>query len=415
MNNSLEKVNTSIVLKKTKRFKDEKDRYPVKLQLSYRRKQKFYSIAGERCTPEEFEAIINPKSKNDKKVRREKYNAIQRRADKVIKELEIFTFEDFEKEYLGEKGRAATIQEYFENKAKELDAANKLSSAILYRATLKSLEQFDKNISFSKISPKYLKAYENWMVSDDEGKTYTTVGVYMRNLKHIINRAIKNRVTISYPFGSDKDKYQIPVSNNTKKALNLEDIQKLVTYQSDIPQEMQAQKYWIFSYLCSGMNMVDIANLRYKNIQGNSLKFIRQKTKDTTKVKTEIDVFLTPEAIEIIDQIGCKNNKPEDYIFPILEKGMSEQEKYNRVKQHIKNTNKYMKKIAEKLEIDVKITTYYARHSYSTVLKRSGVSIDFIREQLGHQTTKVTQNYLDSFEDEQREKFTASLLDFSKN
>lgn len=414
MQDSLETVHTSIVLKKTKRFVDSDGRYPVKLQLSYRRNQKFYSIKGERCTPEEFDAIISPKSKGENKNRREKYNAIQRRADKVIEELDSFTFDDFAVEYIGVRGRTATIQEYFEEKALELNSGNKFNTAISYRATIKSFEKFDKNVAFSKISPKYLKRYENWMVSDEEGRSYTTVGVYMRNLKHIINRALKNRVVTSYPFGAEKDKYQIPVSNNTKKALNINDIQKLVTYDSRIQQEIEALNYWVFSYLCSGMNMVDIANLKYKNIQGKSLKFIRQKTKDTTKAKTEIDVFLVPKALGIIDKIGNQNMGVEDYLFPILEKGMTEKQKFDRVKQHIKNTNKYMKRIAEKVGIEVKITSYYARHSYSTVLKRSGVSVDFIREQLGHQTTEVTQNYLDSFEDEQKEKISESLLNFNK-
>ncbi len=57
-----------------------------------------------------------------------------------------------------------------------------------------------------------------------------------------------------------------------------------------------------------------------------------------------------------------------------------------------------MSRIKEKLGIDKKITTYVARHTFSTVLKRSGASTEYIQEALGHTDVKTTENYLDSFE-----------------
>jgi integrase len=76
---------------------------------------------------------------------------------------------------------------------------------------------------------------------------------------------------------------------------------------------------------------------------------------------------------------------------------------YLVIKDIIKRINKKMEKIASELGIP-KITTYTARHSYATVLKRSGVNIAFISESLGHKDIKTTKNYLDSFETEERKK-----------
>ena len=45
-----------------------------------------------------------------------------------------------------------------------------------------------------------------------------------------------------------------------------------------------------------------------------------------------------------------------------------------------------------------------ARHSYATVLKRSGVPTSIICESLGHSSEKVTQIYLDNFENNQIDK-----------
>jgi len=72
----------------------------------------------------------------------------------------------------------------------------------------------------------------------------------------------------------------------------------------------------------------------------------------------------------------------------------------------------HLKEIAKKIGIDANISTYWARHSFSTVLKRSGAPIAFISEQLGHHSLKTTDSYLDSFQDEVKEKYANVLIDF---
>ncbi|OYX08653.1 MAG: hypothetical protein B7Z16_18990, partial [Algoriphagus sp. 32-45-6] len=52
------------------------------------------------------------------------------------------------------------------------------------------------------------------------------------------------------------------------------------------------------------------------------------------------------------------------------------------------------------------------RHSFATVLKRSGAPTEFISESLGHKDLRTTENYLDSFEDNVKESFQKQLLNF---
>jgi integrase len=66
--------------------------------------------------------------------------------------------------------------------------------------------------------------------------------------------------------------------------------------------------------------------------------------------------------------------------------------------------------IGEKLELPIPLTTYVARHSYATVLKRAGVSTAIISESLGHSSEKITQVYLDSFDNEQISNAMKNLL-----
>ena len=85
-------------------------------------------------------------------------------------------------------------------------------------------------------------------------------------------------------------------------------------------------------------------------------------------------------------------------------------QKKNRIHKILGRVNKELKVLALELGIDSDITSYVARHSFATVLKRSGVDIMLISEALGHSDLKTTQIYLDSFENEQMDAAMTNLL-----
>lgn len=76
----------------------------------------------------------------------------------------------------------------------------------------------------------------------------------------------------------------------------------------------------------------------------------------------------------------------------------------------IAKVNKTLKRIGEQLDVSIDLTTYVARHSFATVLKRSGVNTSLISEALGHSSEKVTQIYLDSFGNDQMDEAMKNLL-----
>jgi site-specific recombinase XerD len=88
-----------------------------------------------------------------------------------------------------------------------------------------------------------------------------------------------------------------------------------------------------------------------------------------------------------------------------------EREVYQQV---TKTINKYMKLIAAELKINKEVTTYFARHSFATVLRNSGASMEFISEALGHSDMKTTKNYLAGFEQATIHKTTDALTAFGK-
>ena len=212
-------------------------------------------------------------------------------------------------------------------------------------------------------------------------------------------------------------KYSIPVSRNIKKALTLEEIGKIYNYQAphNSTKDM-AKDYWIFLYLCNGLNVKDFCLLRWNNIEGDLLTYKREKTKRSKKESRLIEVALKTETLEIIKKWGKQSDLNDDYIFPHLKKGMTLESQRSTFKQLTKTINKYIKQIAFEVNINKEVTTYFARHSFATVLKRSGASTEVISELLGHSNVGVTESYLDSFPKEYLQETTDVLTTgFSKS
>jgi integrase len=301
-----------------------------------------------------------------------------------------------------------SIKDTILNKVKKLNGIEAFGTADTYISTYLSLSRYGGDaLRFENITVSWLKGYEKYMII--QGKSYTTIGIYLRNLRAVFNEAIDAGVIDAtlYPFG--KRKYEIPTSVGRKLALSLSQIKQIKEYKYD---ENSVSAYyrdlWIFSYLCNGANFKDILQLKYGNIQNNEISFLREKTKRTSKEKKEIIAFITPEMWTIIKKWGNTNTDKESYIFAHLNCIHDPVKRRNIIKDVIKRTNKSMKQLGAVLGI-ANLTTYVARHSYATVLKRSGANIAFISESLGHSDIKTTENYLASFESDERQK-NAQLL-----
>jgi site-specific recombinase XerD len=409
-------ITTAVIL--DKRIKRVDDTYAVKLRVTRSREQKYFPL-GKHLTIDQWKDLQAEKPK-DKELKRLKlfFSDIEKRAIKMIDEMEVFSFQLFERKFNQKPKNHSDVLDDIQTKLDLLKSAGKLNSADSYKSTKRSLEEFiatqnRKKLRLSDITPEWLDQYETW--AKEKGNSITTIGIYLRNLRTIINQAIEEGrfQREFYPFG--KRKYQIPSGRNVKKALALEHIKQIVDYMPESEAEGKARDLWLFSYLCNGVNVKDIARLRYRNLSSKHISFVRAKTERSTKAdQKEVTILRMPEIDTIIQKWSVEKIDWNTYVFGLLSEDDSPAEELAKIKQATKTINKYMRRIGEKLEIDMKLTTYTARHSFATILKRSGAPIEFISESLGHKDLKTTENYLDSFEDDAKESYQKQLLNFSK-
>lgn len=396
-------------------------RYPVKLRVTFLREQRYYPTQLD-LTKTELSYVLNadriPKDLSTVQKREIKewklaIDAITVKANDHIKQLKEFSFAAFERLLFGTSKKATDVYSLYNVVIEKQKADGAVGTASNYTCSMNSLKRFSPKLQFRDITVELLKDYERWLLA--QKKSITTVGVYLRPLRAIINIAIEEGMASqesNYPFG--KRKYQIPASRNVKKALTLEEIGLLFNYNAlEGTWWEKARDFFIFSYLANGMNIKDIALLKHSDIDGEFIRFIRAKTKNTNRSSnTFISIHITEPLRKIIERWKTRSNDKDDYLFPVIQRDDSPEKQRKVIQQFTKMINTYIDKIAVQVGITKKVTTYYARHSFATVLLRKGHSTEIISESLGHSSLQTTKAYLGSFEDSTKKKIGNALLDF---
>ena len=295
-----------------------------------------------------------------------------------------------------------TVGEYYLTYIQNLKKENRIRYTGMFEVSYSSFIKFNKHldIPFSDIDATWLKRYELWM--KEQNLSVSTISTRIRHLRAVFNLAIAEHSIKNdcYPFHS----YKVSklYKQTAKRAISKKEVLKIIQYQGDTPMECLAIDVFVFSYLNAGINFIDIAKLKRSNIVESQLIYNREKTKKL------INVPLQQKAMEIIAKY---ENDKSPYLFPILTPfHKTEIQIANRLHKVLAKINKHLKEIGKKLKLPIPLTTYVARHSYATVLKRAGVSTSIISESLGHGSEKITQVYLDSFDNSQINDAMKNLL-----
>ena len=295
-----------------------------------------------------------------------------------------------------------TVENVFNGHITSLVKLGRKNYVLSIRQLYNSLKEFCHNLDFyfSEMDVAWLKRYELFL--RERRLAENTIGIRFRTLRMIYNIAIEENAVKAecYPFR--KFKVARLHEETAKRSLSKEDVERVITYKPSNNLMKFPIAIFAFTYYCGGINFIDIANLTQANIIEGKLIYKRHKTGKLIRIP------LQPQALEIIKRY---HRKGSPYLFPILSPfHKTETQKANRIHKVIAKVNKRLKEIGEELNLPIPLTTYVARHSQATVMKKAGVSTALIREVMGHSSERVTQIYLDSFDNEQIDAAMKKLL-----
>ncbi|MBL7739361.1 MAG: site-specific integrase [Chitinophagaceae bacterium] len=379
----------------TRYQKKDSDTYPVRLRITYDKTQKYYPTKFS-FSEKQWKTMKGARP-GDLKDTWLEIAAIESKAAGIIDKMKTFSFDQFKMKFDRGNSDTGLINTAFDEYIKDLKENDQIGTAISYGDAKKSLASFKPGLTFTEVTPDLLQQYERWMLK--KGNSITTVGMYLRCLRSLFNKAIADGdlSQTDYPFG--KRQHTIKRGAKRKIALSLSDVGVIYNYKPE-PGSIteKAKDFFIFMYLGNGINIKDVCLLKYKDIEGQFIRHNRQKTVRTKTEQEEIRIHLKPEMKAIIKKWGNPES-PDSFIFPVLTPGLSAEQIHAKKRDFNCLLNKHLKKIAKDCGVNENLTTYVARHTFATVLKRSGASTELISETLGHSDLKTTQTYLASFED----------------
>lgn len=398
----------------------ENNSFHVAVMVSYNRRTYYYRT-GYECTPQEYEKIYLSKIKGKAFEKRKELEGIYKKVLTAVKELNekgMFNFENLKTRLTGRSSET-----FLDIWLGIINDCKKHNTKDSYKNAMNNLVRYaGKNIPFDRIGPAFIREWV-WDM-DKKGLSKTTQAIYLRSIKVPINECIRlGRIKQSqYPFGKGKGQVTIPkAAKRTEEFIDIATIRKIMDFKAP---ETWGQPYadavhqsiglWLFSYLAGGMNVADMAEIRWNEYyfgQGkeSDLSFIRQKVEDSNGEKTYIAI--SPAMRKILDKYG---STPElgKRIFPQIlgYENPTPQQVARRVQQVNTNIRAHLRKVCNVLEIPFSVSPTWARHSFKSNAAHLGLPHDYVEFSMGHSIQGVAGNYLGAFPLEQRLEYADRLL-----
>ena len=263
--------------------------------------------------------------------------------------------------------------------AERIDQEQRHKTAYNYLTAVRSLTQFIGNDkwSFADITTSMLERYQRWLCN--RGIRLNTVSVYMRTLRALYNRAVENNA--DSPFSAVFTGHE----QTAKRSVTESEIRQLLALRLDSqPHLALARDLFVFSFMAMGMPFVDIAYLKWHQINDGVMHYARHKTGHKVCVNVE------PCMAEIINRHAITSS---EYVFPFLACTTA----FNFFLFYffcLRSYNYARRRLSSLINTSRTLSSYVARHSWASLAYRSGLDISQIAKAMGHTKLSTTLIYI---------------------
>ena len=286
-----------------------------------------------------------------------------------------------------------TLKEAIVVHAEGLGGLFKFSAEHTCWSMLHSLERFtDMEVLGAKeVTAGVFLSFEHYLLAS--GCSQNTSACYFRALRAICRQAEKEKLL--------KDTRQLfnevfmGYEETRKRALNIEQLRAVTEADlEDAPRLRMARDLFILSYYLRGIPFIDLAYLRKTDIHDNVLCYHRSKTGRV------LSITLEPWMWEIIERYRCEN-LDSPYLLRIIRNPGSIPEERRQYESALRLYNKHLYRLSLLLGLEVRLTSYVARHTWATLAYNEDIPVAKISAGLSHASEEITHTYLRSFSTEQ--------------
>ncbi|ARK12191.1 site-specific integrase [Fibrella sp. ES10-3-2-2] len=265
------------------------------------------------------------------------------------------------------------------------------------------------NLAFADISTATLYTFHEWLIKT-KGNSLNTANKGLSKLRTVIGRAMEEGLLKRQenPFLG----FKMSEAKPERIRLTEEELEAFI--QTSFPEGSllwHTRNYWLFAYYTAGVRFSDVACMKWKNVSGGRLSYVMRKTQHVTQQSHTIQLPKQAEAILFLyRQVG---NKPEDYIFPLLNSQRTydtEADLLQEISRKNALINKYLKTICFKAGIAKDVSFHSARHTFADLGRRKIKDVYAISKLLRHSKINITEKYINDFDTEVTDKALDSLF-----
>jgi len=267
-------------------------------------------------------------------------------------------------------------------------------------------------LAFKEMKPRLIRDFQTYLINV-KGNRVNTVTKNLSCIRTMVIRAVKEK-HLRY---EDNPFHAITLHNEptTREKASTDEIRKLrnLVLKKD-SLIWHVQQWWLFAFYAGGMRISDLCTFRREHLSVSTNADGEQEVRSNYRMKKTRGVhgvLLISEAVQILDYYNWQSKSGGDRIFPILDGYdiSSPLKLHNSISTRTTLINKYLKKIQKRAEIDTALTTHLSRHSVAGYLLEQGYDVYTIKEVLGHENVRVTENYLKGFTGNQTDEALRSL------
>lgn len=382
---ALSRYSLIFYLNMTKHY-PKKGGYPIACRIRMNRHKTEFQI-GKYCEKgdwsEEFELAKEKRSinKHIEYIKSEMEDIHYR----MLKEGKVMSAKALKLAYSGESEKVRLVDSFEADikKISRLKEEYTKGTIGMYKTTLMHLKSF---LQKERVNNIYVQSFDYNKVKDfeyflkvDKEMGVNTATKYLKKLNAFYTRLLKAQVIEKTPF----EGFKFKLTKTHKTFLTIPQVEKIQELEGMADHITLARDIFVFA-IFTGLRYSDVYNLRNSNIEedekGNEwIRIVMKKTNDFLRIP------LIKPAKEIIE----------------LYKKQSEASGRPLPKMVEQRYNLYLKEIGTKAEIDKKLTSHVARHTFATSVRiKYGIPIEVTSKLLGHRKLATTMVYSQITDDE---------------
>ncbi len=274
-----------------------------------------------------------------------------------------------------------------------------------YNFALDKLHKYNKGneVKFSQLTVEYFENFHKWLMTayqiphlkKAQANKLNTASKTLSFIRTIIKQAVKDK-KMRY-----EDNPFLHISLKTEKSnktkLSTSEIQAFI----DLPipatiKAWHARNIFLMQFYIAGSRIGDMLQLEFAHVQQGRILFQMEKTGTMQSIRVH------SKALEILNLYAHRQSTCK-YVFPFLQ----QEADYTNIKlledtleSQTAHINKLLKQWFLKAGVTKNVSTHVARHSFTNIARKAGVSLYDISKSLRHTTLKTTEVYLEDFDEQ---------------